>query len=254
MYAKCFYYKARRRMQNAQILVVNHALFFTDLALRRENVSILPKYDVVIFDEAHTLEAVAGDHLGPEHHQRPGRIHAAKAVQRSDQSRAAGASQAARRPERGVGMPRSGGRFLRERRRLAGRAAKGQRPGPPAGHRGQSAQRRSAKARRPHCGARPSRSNSPSNGRTSPPRPTGWRRSPRASTIGSASRWPTRSIGSTGGSAAAGCGSRWPRRRSTWGRAPRAPFRPGAERVMTSATLATGGGSPSFEFFSRGSG
>ena len=35
-YGKCFYYKARRRMQNAQILVVNHALFFTDLALRRE--------------------------------------------------------------------------------------------------------------------------------------------------------------------------------------------------------------------------
>ena len=31
---QCFYYKARRRMQNAQILVVNHALFFTDLALR----------------------------------------------------------------------------------------------------------------------------------------------------------------------------------------------------------------------------
>ena len=64
MYAKCFYYKARRRMQNAQILVVNHALFFTDLALRRENVSILPKYNVVILDEAHQMEAVAGDHLG----------------------------------------------------------------------------------------------------------------------------------------------------------------------------------------------
>jgi ATP-dependent DNA helicase DinG len=60
----CFYYKARRRMQNAQILVVNHALFFTDLALRREGASILPKYDAVIFDEAHTVEAVAGDHLG----------------------------------------------------------------------------------------------------------------------------------------------------------------------------------------------
>jgi len=64
MYFKCFYYKARRRMQNAQILVVNHALFFTDLALRRENVSILPKYNVVIFDEAHQIESVAGDHLG----------------------------------------------------------------------------------------------------------------------------------------------------------------------------------------------
>ncbi len=44
--------------------MVNHALFFTDLALRRQKVSILPKYDVVVLDEAHTIEAVAGDHLG----------------------------------------------------------------------------------------------------------------------------------------------------------------------------------------------
>ena len=51
-------------MQHAQLLVVNHALFFSDLALRREGASILPDYDAVIFDEAHTLEAVAGDHLG----------------------------------------------------------------------------------------------------------------------------------------------------------------------------------------------
>ena len=63
-HSQCFYYQARRRVQNAQILVVNHALFFSDLALRRSGVSILPAHDVVIFDEAHTLEAVAGDHLG----------------------------------------------------------------------------------------------------------------------------------------------------------------------------------------------
>jgi len=63
-YGNCFYYRARRRMANAQILVVNHALFFTDLALRRQKASILPDYDVVIFDEAHTLEGVAGEHLG----------------------------------------------------------------------------------------------------------------------------------------------------------------------------------------------
>ncbi len=63
-YAQCFYYQARRRMQQAQILVVNHALFFSDLALRMQEASILPDYDVVIFDEAHNLEAVAGDHLG----------------------------------------------------------------------------------------------------------------------------------------------------------------------------------------------
>lgn len=60
----CFYYAARRRVQSAQILVVNHALFFSDLALRREGVSILPDYDAVVFDEAHTVESVAGDHLG----------------------------------------------------------------------------------------------------------------------------------------------------------------------------------------------
>jgi ATP-dependent DNA helicase DinG len=63
-YAQCFYYSARRRAQHAQILVVNHALFFSDLALRRIGVKLLPEYDCVIFDEAHTLEAVAGDHLG----------------------------------------------------------------------------------------------------------------------------------------------------------------------------------------------
>ncbi len=63
-YDKCHYYTARRRVWNADILVVNHALFFSDLALRREGASILPDYDVVIFDEAHTLADVAGDHMG----------------------------------------------------------------------------------------------------------------------------------------------------------------------------------------------
>jgi ATP-dependent DNA helicase DinG len=63
-YQECFYYRARRRMQNAQLLVVNHALFFSDLALRRSGASILPDYDVVVFDEAHMMEAVAGEHLG----------------------------------------------------------------------------------------------------------------------------------------------------------------------------------------------
>ncbi len=63
-YDSCFHYKARRRVWNADVLVVNHALFFSDLALRREGVSILPDYDVVVFDEAHTIEQVASDHLG----------------------------------------------------------------------------------------------------------------------------------------------------------------------------------------------
>jgi ATP-dependent DNA helicase DinG len=63
-YAKCFYFRARKQMHGAHILVVNHALFFSDLALRREGASLLPDYKVVVFDEAHTLEDVASDHLG----------------------------------------------------------------------------------------------------------------------------------------------------------------------------------------------
>lgn len=63
-YDDCFYFKARRRAWNADLLVVNHALFFSDLALRRQGANILPDYDVVVFDEAHTLESVAAEHLG----------------------------------------------------------------------------------------------------------------------------------------------------------------------------------------------
>ncbi len=63
-HGECFYYAARQQMRGAEVLVVNHALFFSDLALRRDGGGMLPDYDVVIFDEAHNLEAVAGDHLG----------------------------------------------------------------------------------------------------------------------------------------------------------------------------------------------
>ena len=63
-YADCFYFKARKQMFGANLLIVNHALFFSDLALRRQGGSLLPDYQVVIFDEAHTLEDVAADHLG----------------------------------------------------------------------------------------------------------------------------------------------------------------------------------------------
>ena len=63
-YEKCFYQRARRKAQEANLLVVNHALFFADLALRRQGVSVLPDYDHVIFDEAHNIESVAGDYMG----------------------------------------------------------------------------------------------------------------------------------------------------------------------------------------------
>jgi ATP-dependent DNA helicase DinG len=63
-YQDCFWQSAKRRMNSGQILVVNHALFFSDLALRISGVNYLPKYDVVILDEAHTLEDVATSHFG----------------------------------------------------------------------------------------------------------------------------------------------------------------------------------------------
>ncbi|MBI3823134.1 MAG: DEAD/DEAH box helicase [Planctomycetes bacterium] len=65
-YSDCFYFKARANIQKAKVLVVNHALFFADLALRSLNkeVGILPKYNAVVFDEAHTLEDVAAEHFG----------------------------------------------------------------------------------------------------------------------------------------------------------------------------------------------
>ncbi len=63
-HADCFYYRARRRARNAQLLIVNHALFFSDLALRQLGASVIPDYAAVILDEAHTVESVAGDHLG----------------------------------------------------------------------------------------------------------------------------------------------------------------------------------------------
>jgi ATP-dependent DNA helicase DinG len=61
---ECFFYKARRRMRSANVLVVNHALLVADLALRGEGFGLLPDYQVAVIDEAHTLEAVAGEHLG----------------------------------------------------------------------------------------------------------------------------------------------------------------------------------------------
>jgi Rad3-related DNA helicase/REP element-mobilizing transposase RayT len=63
-YNNCFWQAAKRRMQSGTILIVNHALFFSDLSLRMAGVNYLPKYDLAILDEAHTVEDVAGEHFG----------------------------------------------------------------------------------------------------------------------------------------------------------------------------------------------
>ena len=61
---KCFYWRNRRRLENADIIVANHALLFSDLVLRQQGVSILPDYRFVIVDEAHNIEHVAEEHFG----------------------------------------------------------------------------------------------------------------------------------------------------------------------------------------------
>ncbi|MDO5580263.1 MAG: helicase C-terminal domain-containing protein [Planctomycetia bacterium] len=62
---QCFYNKARRQIANAQVIIANHALLFSDIALRSgSGRGILPQYDLLVVDEAHTMEQVAADHLG----------------------------------------------------------------------------------------------------------------------------------------------------------------------------------------------
>jgi ATP-dependent DNA helicase DinG len=60
----CYFMIARQQMMDAQVLVVNHSLFFAELALRAEGAAMLPPYGYVVFDEAHQIEQVASSHLG----------------------------------------------------------------------------------------------------------------------------------------------------------------------------------------------
>ncbi len=61
----CFVLKARRQAQDADVVVINHALFMADLVLRDAGVSeLLPAADTVIFDEAHQLPDTATRFLG----------------------------------------------------------------------------------------------------------------------------------------------------------------------------------------------
>jgi ATP-dependent DNA helicase DinG len=60
---KCHFQAARAKMQKANLLVVNHALLFSDLALP-ESAKLLGDYSLLVMDEAHTVEQVASDHFG----------------------------------------------------------------------------------------------------------------------------------------------------------------------------------------------
>lgn len=63
----CFITRMRQRAVEADIVVVNHHLFFADLALRNSAYgSVLPEYSAVILDEAHLIEDVASEYFGAQ--------------------------------------------------------------------------------------------------------------------------------------------------------------------------------------------
>ena len=67
----CFFFNARRRAAEADVLVVNHHLLTADIAVRRaqenwQDAAVLPPYRRLIIDEAHHLEDTAANHLGTQ--------------------------------------------------------------------------------------------------------------------------------------------------------------------------------------------
>ena len=64
LYDDCFVFKARRRAQDADMVVVNHHLLLSDLALKREGFgAILPEANAYVLDEAHQLPELAGQYF-----------------------------------------------------------------------------------------------------------------------------------------------------------------------------------------------
>jgi len=68
-YRRCFITEMRRRALESDIIIVNHHLFFADLAVKQEaagapDAGILPEAAAVVFDEAHELEEVASSYFG----------------------------------------------------------------------------------------------------------------------------------------------------------------------------------------------
>jgi len=65
LFSRCFITWMHQRAHQADIIIVNHHLFFADLAIRQDDFgSILPDYSAIVFDEAHEIEDVASEHFG----------------------------------------------------------------------------------------------------------------------------------------------------------------------------------------------
>lgn len=64
-YEPCFITRMRAKAENADIIIVNHHLFFADLSVRGNQFGkVIPDYTTVIFDEAHLIEDIAADYFG----------------------------------------------------------------------------------------------------------------------------------------------------------------------------------------------
>jgi ATP-dependent DNA helicase DinG len=64
-FGPCFVTAMHQQAKDADLIIVNHHLFFADLALKQDDFgSILPEYSAVVFDEAHEMEDVASDYFG----------------------------------------------------------------------------------------------------------------------------------------------------------------------------------------------
>lgn len=62
-FSRCYYFQAREKANEADLLIVNHALLVSDLQAEHR---ILPAHDIVVIDEAHHLEDVATHHMGKQ--------------------------------------------------------------------------------------------------------------------------------------------------------------------------------------------
>ncbi|NMA19078.1 MAG: DEAD/DEAH box helicase [Lentisphaerae bacterium] len=69
-FSRCFLFRARRKLASSQIIVANHAFFFSSLAMREagdephNSLTLLPEFTAVVLDEGHTIEDTAAAHLG----------------------------------------------------------------------------------------------------------------------------------------------------------------------------------------------
>ena len=64
-YEDCYLVQARRKALEADVIVVNHHLFFADLALKDTGFGeLIPEADAIVFDEAHQIPDIASDYFG----------------------------------------------------------------------------------------------------------------------------------------------------------------------------------------------